>query len=276
MIERDQDGTLHVVALSGGHDSTALAFLLREREPRPYCYLCTPTGDELPEMFDHWRRLGELLGRRLIPIMQTEHPGLFAWSRHKKLIPNRTKRHCTPGLKIEPFVAWLQAQLSFGPVVAYVGLRADEEARAGGAYGAIDGIELRYPLREWGFDDPMVHGTLARLGITVPDRTDCARCYHQQLGEWWRLWKDHRALFIEAVEFEAEMGQTFRTPKLESGEPVMVTRYGLTYAACWRDTWPVRLGDMMTLFEAGHVPMNRGDPRARDLLKVGACRVCSL
>ena len=34
-IERDENGVLHVIALSGGHDSTALALLLNEREPRP-------------------------------------------------------------------------------------------------------------------------------------------------------------------------------------------------------------------------------------------------
>jgi hypothetical protein len=58
MWKRDNNGVLHVLALSGGHDSTALAFLLKDREPRPYNYVCTPTGDELPEMFAHWRNLG--------------------------------------------------------------------------------------------------------------------------------------------------------------------------------------------------------------------------
>lgn len=51
---RDKQGVLHVVALSGGHDSTAMAFLLREQNPdTPYNYVCTPTGNELPTMFDH-------------------------------------------------------------------------------------------------------------------------------------------------------------------------------------------------------------------------------
>lgn len=53
LFERDENGVLHVVALSGGHDSTAMAFLLNELEPRPYNYVCTPTGDELPPML--WR-----------------------------------------------------------------------------------------------------------------------------------------------------------------------------------------------------------------------------
>ena len=36
----------HVVALSGGKDSTAMALELAEREPRDYVYVCTPTGNE--------------------------------------------------------------------------------------------------------------------------------------------------------------------------------------------------------------------------------------
>lgn len=71
MLERDEHGVLHIVGLSGGHDSTILSVLLQEREPRPYTYLCTPTGDELPEMFAHWRAMGERLGSRILPIMAT-------------------------------------------------------------------------------------------------------------------------------------------------------------------------------------------------------------
>ena len=32
MTERDENGVLHVVALSGGHDSTAMSLLLAECE----------------------------------------------------------------------------------------------------------------------------------------------------------------------------------------------------------------------------------------------------
>lgn len=47
---RDEHGCAHVVALSGGKDSTALALRLKEIEPREYQYVCTPTGDELPDL----------------------------------------------------------------------------------------------------------------------------------------------------------------------------------------------------------------------------------
>lgn len=275
MIVRDDQGVLHVVPVSGGHDSTAVAFILKEEEPRPYNYLCTPTGNELPVMFAQWRWLGEALGSRVIPIM--EGRGLLDWSRHRKAIPNSKMRHCTPGLKIAPLAAWLREQLADGPVVIYVGLRADEPTRAGALYPGLDDLTQRFPLRERGMGDPEVLAFLEQRNITVPDRTDCALCYHQQLGEWWQLWHDFPERFAEGIAFEAEMGQTFRTPKLNAdGTPVMVTRYGMTFAACWRDTWPVRLADMAALFEAGHVPNFRTDPRVRDLFRGGACRACSL
>ena len=274
-MKRDEAGILHVVPVSGGHDSTAVAFLLKEDEPRPYTYVCTPTGDELPEMFAQWRWLGEALGSRVIPVM--EGHSLLSWSRHRKAVPNRSMRHCTPGLKIEPFTRWLRQQISAGPVVIYIGLRADEETRAGAIYPGLSDIEQRFPLRERGWGDPEVLAYLEQRNITVPERTDCARCYHQQIGEWWRLWHSHRALFEEAVAFEAEMGQTFRTPRLNpDGSPEMVTRFGMTFAACWRDSWPVRLADMGAVFAAGYVPQHRGDPRERDLLRSGPCRACSL
>jgi len=51
------DPPRHVIALSGGKDSTALALALHEREPRDYDYVITPTGNELPAMKVHWAKL---------------------------------------------------------------------------------------------------------------------------------------------------------------------------------------------------------------------------
>jgi hypothetical protein len=86
MIERDENGVLHVVGLSGGDDSTLLSFLLKEREPRPYNYLCTPTGNELPEMFAHWRWLASdnALGQPIIPIMAGTLKGVIE---QEKMLP---------------------------------------------------------------------------------------------------------------------------------------------------------------------------------------------
>lgn len=253
MLERDEDGVLHVVALSGGKDSTCLAVLLNEREPRPYNFVCTPTGDELPEMFDHWRGLGERFGKSILPIMGGTLKSVIA---EEKCLPNFRIRFCTRRLKIEPYRRWLREQTALGPVVSYVGLRADEEGRAGGAFGDINGIEMRFPLREWGMDEAGVWAVLEQRNITIPRRTDCARCYHQKLGEWWLLWREHQDIFADAVEDEERLGQTYRTPG--------------------RDTWPTALKDLGAEFDKGRTPTRGFDPRQRDLLRSGGCRVCTL
>jgi len=254
LFPRDAAGTLHVVALSGGHDSTALAFLLREQFPEtPFVYVCTPTGDELPEMFEHWRNLGDRLGRRLVPIMAGTLKGVI---RREKMLPNFRVRFCTRVLKIEPYRKFLIEQSKIGPIVSYVGLRADEEGRAGGAYSDIEGVNMRFPLREMGMGENEVQATLRRFNVTCPNRTDCGMCYHQRLGEWFEYWRDHRAAALEAVALEQEMGGTFRTPG--------------------RDTWPTPLEDLFAEFSAGRTPKASLNRMARERMEAGGCRACSL
>ena len=101
-----------VVALSGGKDSTALALRLKEIEPGDYTYICTPTGNELPEMFAHWRFLGEILGKPLIPIMG--NTGLKGIIRRQNMLPNFRARFCTRILKIEPYRNQKEANRQIG------------------------------------------------------------------------------------------------------------------------------------------------------------------
>jgi 3'-phosphoadenosine 5'-phosphosulfate sulfotransferase (PAPS reductase)/FAD synthetase len=165
-LARDRDitnKTWHIVALSGGKDSTALALRLAEVEPRnDYLYVCTPTGDELPEMWEWWKQLGCILGKQIKPVMETT---LKETIERNKCLPNFRIRFCTRQIKIEPYRRFLTRLRASGTVVSYVGLRADEEGRAGGAYNDIEGITLRFPLREWGWGLPQVQGYLMERGI---------------------------------------------------------------------------------------------------------------
>jgi 3'-phosphoadenosine 5'-phosphosulfate sulfotransferase (PAPS reductase)/FAD synthetase len=246
--------TVHVVALSGGKDSTALALRLRELTPDiAYQFVCTPTGDELPEMYAHWRYLGDLLGTRILPIMHTT--GLNGVIAEQRCLPNHRMRFCTRILKIEPYRRWLAEQAARAPVVSYVGLRADEEGRAGGAYADIAGVTMRFPLREWGWRAADVWAYLDQRNVRIPERTDCARCYHQRLGEWWRLWREYPDIYAEAEAQELAYGHTFRNPQ--------------------RDGWPAALAALRAEFERGRVPP--GTRRQHDLFRgAGQCRVCTL
>jgi hypothetical protein len=236
----------HVVALSGGKDSTAMALRLAEVEPRDYVYVCTPTGNEPEAMFAHWRKLGELLGKPIIPVMGGTLDGLI---RQQKALPNWRARWCTRILKIEPYARWLKEQ---GECTSYVGLRADEAEREGGDYANIPGIVMDFPMRRWGWNLADVLGYLNERGVTIPKRTDCKVCFFQRLIEWYELWKDDPQGWAEGEQYEALTGHTFRSAS--------------------RDTWPASMRGLRTRFEAGDIPRET----RRDPINELKCRVCRL
>ena len=76
----------HIVALSGGKDSTAMAIALKEKYPEiDFDYICTPTGDELPEMIQHWENLECILRKKIIRI---QNKSLYDWIETYKALPN--------------------------------------------------------------------------------------------------------------------------------------------------------------------------------------------
>lgn len=231
----------HVVGLSGGKDSTALALWLVENEPRQYEFICNRTGNELPEMVAHWEKLEALLGQPIVPVTHTTD--LLGLIEEEQMLPNFRARWCTRILKIEPTIAYMEA-LPDGSTL-YVGLRADEEVRRG-IYG--EDMLIRFPLREKGFNEAEVWAFLDARGVSIPDRTDCAWCYHQRIDEWKSLYDFHRAIFDEGAELEKRMGYTFRSPG--------------------RDTWPSDLESLGKEFASGR--------ELRKSNRTTACRVCRL
>lgn len=250
---------IHIVALSGGKDSTAMALELRDREPRSYVYVCTPTGNELPDMIEHWQKLGDVLGKPLLPI--TSGHSLVGLIKKWSMLPNHTARWCTRVLKLEVYDDFIQKHL---PCVSYVGLRADESDRPGMDFRDGIDVQLRFPMREWGWHEIDVERCLERHCVSIPARTDCAWCYHQTLGEWWRLWHDHLEIYLEAEALECAVSEA-------RGKPY-------TFRSPQRDTWPADLAGMRQRFEKGHVP--RGTIQTDDFFRGGRratrCRVCEL
>jgi len=165
----------HIVALSGGKDSTAMAIRLAQVQPGPYTYVCTPTGNELPEMIFHWRLLEEKLNSVIIHL-STETLGNLV--RIQNALPNWRMRWCTRMLKIEPFEKYI---LTHRPCTIYVGLRSDEPDREGVDYSVHKGVTNCFPLRKWGWDRISVVDFLQDEGIIIPFRTDCGLCFYQTI-----------------------------------------------------------------------------------------------
>lgn len=237
----------HVVALSGGKDSTAMALRLGEVEPLDYTYVCTPTGHEPPELFEHWNRLGQLLGK---PIKMLEGPTLGELILKFGSLPNWRQRWCTRVLKIERFATFLNSIPK--PITSHIGLRADEGIRESGDYSNLDGVLTDFPMRRWRWTLHDVRSYLSKRGIEIPKRTDCLECFFQRLDEWYVFWRDYPEEWKRAEEYETMTGHTFRSSA--------------------RDSWPAAMTDLRTRFESGDIPKKARDGALQNL----KCRVCRL
>ena len=235
----------HIVALSGGKDSTAMAIRLAQVEPRDYEYVCTPTGNELPEMKMHWRALEGILGQPMIRLGDQTLGGLV---RLQNALPNWRMRWCTRMLKIEPFEEYI---LENRPCTLYVGLRADEPDREGVDYALHEGVTNRFVLREWGWDKVAVIDFLQDEGITIPFRTDCGLCFFQTIWEWYQLWLNHPGAWGEGLSWEAMTGHTLRSPG--------------------RDSWPASLKELGEAFAGGRIPKQGKGMEGRTAM----CSVCA-
>lgn len=209
-----------------------MALRLAELEPRAYRFAITPTGRELPEMVDHWKRLECLLG---LPLIKVPAPSLVSLIVKQKALPNWRMRWCTRLVKIEPFIAYAS---SLAPATCYVGIRADEvegqDPRQGTDWKGIENVSQDLPLVRWGWGLTQVKEYLASRKVVIPARTDCDFCFYQRLAEWWLLWKLHPNLYAEAEALEDFTGHTLRSDE--------------------RDSWPASLKELRLCFEAGKVP----------------------
>ena len=101
----------HVLGISGGKDSAALAVFMRQTRPELEIeYFFTDTGKELPEVYEFLGRLEGFLGKpiiRLNPLRDFD----FWLREYKSFLPSPQTRWCTKQLKIRPFEDWLKHKL---------------------------------------------------------------------------------------------------------------------------------------------------------------------
>lgn len=202
MIER------HILGLSGGRDSAALAVWMRENRPELELeYFFTDTGKELPEVYDFLDRLEGFLGK---PILRLNPDRDFDfWLReYGHFLPSPRTRWCTRQLKLRPLEHWLREDLGAGRIVhSYVAIRADEPSREG--YQATNAnMRVHLPLKDAGIDKRKVIEILEGAGVGEPayyrwrSRSGCTFCFFQQKIEWVRLLREHPDAFAEAAAYE--------------------------------------------------------------------------
>lgn len=215
----------HVLGLSGGKDSAALAVWMRDHHPElDIEYFFTDTGEELPEVYEFLGKLEGYLGK---PIARLNPRRDFRfWLReYNHFLPSPQTRWCTRQLKLAPFEQWVKPMLAAGDTVfSYVAIRADEEYREGYAAKA-ENLIVNFPFREAGIDKAGVVDILESSGVGYPkyyewrSRSGCTFCFFQQKIEWVRLKEQHPEDYEKAKELEKdalEHGSPFTWSKGES------------------------------------------------------------
>ena len=213
----------HVVPISGGKDSTALAVYLSQTYPDlPFEFVFSDTGAELPETYRYFERLEHVLGVDVTRVSAFElleveqKPGrtpfdIVLYEHYSGFLPSPSSRWCTRMLKIRPFEEFIGS----APAYSYIAIRADESRRGYTGTGSKPvllsekpNITPVYPFRDEGLTIADVHRILDESGLGLPEyyewrsRSGCYFCFYQQIAEWQGLKERHPELFEKARAYE--------------------------------------------------------------------------
>ena len=206
----ERQGVRHVLGISGGKDSAALAIYIKDQYPQIHErmeYFFTDTGAELQEVYDFLDKLEAYLGKEIVRLesgRDFEH-----WLKmHSDYLPSPRQRWCTRVMKIKPFEAFVGDD----PVISYIGIRADEDRE--GYISHKETIQAVFPFIE----DGLVRADIFRIleeSVGIPEyykwrsRSGCFFCFFQRQDEWLGLKRNHPKLFEEARRLEEVSGNGY-------------------------------------------------------------------
>jgi 3'-phosphoadenosine 5'-phosphosulfate sulfotransferase (PAPS reductase)/FAD synthetase len=198
----------HILGLSGGKDSAALAVYMREKYPEiPLEYVFIDSGCELPETYEYLNKIRALLNINIIAI---HSPRDFNyWLKYfGGVLPSPTNRWCTRLLKLQPYNDWLRKNCVEQQVYSYVGLRADEDRE--GYRSSTSELVPVHPFIDAGLVLDDIIQILNGSGIGLPSyytwrqRSGCYFCFYQREDEWRGLRLYHPDLFEKACRYEEQ------------------------------------------------------------------------
>jgi 3'-phosphoadenosine 5'-phosphosulfate sulfotransferase (PAPS reductase)/FAD synthetase len=223
----------HIMNISGGKDSSALAIYMRDRDywrerlgklsevpssKIDFEYVFCDTREELKETYDYLEKLEAYLGKKIIRL--SDDRDFSHWLEiYQGFLPSAQVRWCTQQLKIKPFERYVGDDL----VYSYIAIRADEQREGYLSYGKESIIGV-FPFKEDGVDRDDVFTILEESGAGVPEyykwrtRSGCYFCFFQRKAEWVGLYENHPELFEKAKTFEGESAKTGRKFTWSQGE----------------------------------------------------------
>ena len=276
----DDESYRHVLGISGGKDSAALAIYIKDRYPEIHEkveYFFTDTGAELKEVYEFLDKLEAYLGKEIIRLesgRDFEH-----WlTVHNEYLPSPQQRWCTRNMKIKPFEAFVGED----SVISYVGIRGDENRE--GYLSNKETIKAVFPFIE----DGIVRDDVFRIlegSVGIPEyykwrsRSGCYFCFFQRQDEWLGLKRNHPELFEQAKAFEMRERSKY---SWKEGE-VDIAGHGYTWSSQGSLDELVAKAEKREK-ELGLITTDKKSTRWQDVMKQWedddpedqACLICSL
>ncbi len=155
----------HLLGISGGKDSAALAIYLRNKYPLlDLEYYTCDTGKELKETYELIEKLESYLGKKITKLKAAEDsskdPFDHFYNIYGGYLPSSNARWCTKKLKLEPFEEFVGND----PVVSYVGIRGDEDRE--GYISKKSNIQSIFPFRKNIWSEDVIIKALKNENIT--------------------------------------------------------------------------------------------------------------
>lgn len=150
----------HVIGISGGKDSSALAIYLHDLygDMNLEYYFCD-TGKELEETYQLIKKLESYLGFTINKLKGADQSHLDPFDHFLQVyggfLPSSTARWCTKKLKLEPFEKFVGDD----PVISYVGIRGDEDRE--GYISKKSNIQSIFPFRRNIWSEDVIRKVLA-------------------------------------------------------------------------------------------------------------------
>jgi len=157
----------HVLGISGGKDSAALAIYMSRKHPDVNVeYYTCDTGKELTETYDLINKLNSVLGKNIrlyksIDELNSPEKNPFDHflAMYGGYLPSATARWCTGKMKLEPF----ENEIGTTPTISYVGIRGDENRE--GYISKKENIQSIFPFRKNIWSEDVMKKFLANSNI---------------------------------------------------------------------------------------------------------------
>ena len=158
----------HVIGISGGKDSSALAIYLTRLYPDlDLEYYFCDTGKELNETYKLITNLEAYLGIKVSNLNSASKSHRDPFDHFLELyggfLPSSNARWCTKKLKLEPF----EAYVGNDPVISYVGIRGDEDRD--GYISKKSNIQSIFPFRKNIWSEDVIKLVLQNNKIEIID-----------------------------------------------------------------------------------------------------------